>query len=267
MSLISVIMPVYNAEDTIIDSIQSVLDQNVDFELIVINDGSFDNSENKILSISDKRIKYFKQKNSGVSMARNFGLDKIKGEYLCFLDSDDILPENSLHSRLEILKNDSGTYFSDGTCISYSHDLKKITNKWTPTLNGNPLPDLITLSGKSFFGLTWMINTKILGDTRFRPNMTHSEDLLFYIQLAQKGGNYSYTENPVLHYRTGRNSAMSNISGLEDGYRKLVQILKSDSSISSESIRVLEKKVNSILFKSYISEGSISRAIKSYFHK
>lgn len=88
--MFSVIMPAYNAETFIARAIDSVLSQTYpDFELIVVDDGSTDATKERVLSFSDERIRYVYQKNGGVSAARNQGILESRGEYICFLDSDD----------------------------------------------------------------------------------------------------------------------------------------------------------------------------------
>jgi glycosyltransferase involved in cell wall biosynthesis len=90
MPFFSVIIPLYNKEFFVENTIKSVLNQSfTDFELIIINDGSTDNSEQKILGFTDKRIQYYSKKNKGVSITRNFGISKAKSDYICFLDADD----------------------------------------------------------------------------------------------------------------------------------------------------------------------------------
>ena len=91
MAFFSVIIPVYNKQNFVYKTIQSVLSQTFsDFEIIIINDGSTDESENEILKFSDKRINYFKQKNSGLSATRNLGIKNGVSDFLVFLDADDI---------------------------------------------------------------------------------------------------------------------------------------------------------------------------------
>jgi glycosyltransferase involved in cell wall biosynthesis len=105
----SVIIPVYNAEKTIINTLNSVLDQSFcDYEIIIINDGSVDKSEeyiiNKLSSVK-KIYKYIKTVNRGVSSARNTGWHNASGEYLCFLDSDDVWHCDKLMIINQILQN------------------------------------------------------------------------------------------------------------------------------------------------------------------
>lgn len=90
MPFFSVIIPVYNKQKFVFKTIQSVLNQSyIDFEIIVINDGSTDESENEILKCNDNRIKYYSQTNNGVATTRNEGIKKATGKYICFLDADD----------------------------------------------------------------------------------------------------------------------------------------------------------------------------------
>lgn len=103
MSLISIIVPVYNAENSIQKCINSILSQNYkEFELIIVNDGSTDKTEEicKQLSITDKRIKIYNQHNGGVSSARNHGLKRSNGEYIVFIDSDDMVDTNYIETLM-----------------------------------------------------------------------------------------------------------------------------------------------------------------------
>lgn len=103
--MISVIIPTYNRADRISLSIKSVLNQSyTDFELIVVDDGSNDETENVVSSINDTRIKYFKIKNSGACAARNYGIVHSCGEYVAFHDSDDFWLPNKLEKQMYIMK-------------------------------------------------------------------------------------------------------------------------------------------------------------------
>lgn len=90
MPYFSIVIPVYNKERFVSETLKSVLNQSfTDFEIILINDGSTDQSEAKILEFKDDRIRYFSKENEGVAVARNFGIEKATSDYICFLDSDD----------------------------------------------------------------------------------------------------------------------------------------------------------------------------------
>ena len=102
MIYFSVIIPSYNRASIVIRAIQSVLDQTfVNFEIIVVDDGSTDNTNTIVSSISDSRIRYVYQENKGVCAARNNGASKAEGKYLVFLDSDDYTLPNWLNDFYE----------------------------------------------------------------------------------------------------------------------------------------------------------------------
>ena len=134
---VSVIIPVYNKQDYIKRTINSVLNQTYkNFEIIVVDDGSTDNSLKAIKQIKDKRIKVFAQKNLGVSNARNKGIKQAKGNYIAFLDADDeFLPKYLETIAKLIIKYPGNSFF--GTAF------KKIFN--------NNKKDICTFSTKKDF--------------------------------------------------------------------------------------------------------------------
>lgn len=107
---LSIIMPAFNSEKTIIGSVKSVLaNSSSDFELIVINDGSTDSTEEIIKGFDDPRLVYISKENSGVSATRNYGLEKARGEYVTFIDSDDIYVDGAVDRIIEYIDK----YFFD----------------------------------------------------------------------------------------------------------------------------------------------------------
>ncbi len=96
--LFSVVIPTYNREKSVLNAINSVLNQTfIDFEIVVVDDGSTDNTKESIESLGDERIRYvLHEKRSGANAARNTGINSARGDYISFLDSDDIFLENKL---------------------------------------------------------------------------------------------------------------------------------------------------------------------------
>lgn len=108
---ISVILPVYNCEDYIYESIQNILEQTFeDFELLIINDGSTDKSKQIILSLDDKRIRYFENRNNqGVIKTLNKGLHFARGEFIARMDADDLCTNIRFQKQLEYFRQDQNT--------------------------------------------------------------------------------------------------------------------------------------------------------------
>jgi len=261
-SLISIIMPAYNADKYIHTAIESILNQTYqNWELLIINDGSTDNTEAIIKNYTDIRIITIKHKNLGVSAARNVGLSEMKGTYFCFLDADDFFPANSLQSRLNVFKKNPIINFVDGSVNFYDKNLTILLKNWKPDYRGNPKQELITLSGKVFFGNTWMIKREKGKKYLFKQGMTHSEDLLFYISIINQNSYYDYTEDAVLHYRTGHQSTMKNIKGLEKGYTEVYYEIRNSNKITDDLLNTYKAKARSIILNSYLGNNNFIDAL------
>ncbi len=253
-SLISIIMPGFNAGSYIQDAVNSVIHQSYsNWELLIIDDGSTDNTQDIISQFNDHRIRNFLlPDNRGVSNARNVGLKNIQGDYFTFLDADDEMPENSLLARLEIFNKNPSVSFVDGKIVTFNSKLELIKDSWTPIFMGNPFSELTKLSGTCFWGPSWLIKKQSTQNYSFDTNLTHGEDLLFYLQISQSPEHkYLYTKQEVLHHRSGHVSAMSNLDGLEEGYRKLFSIIKENPNINWSQALMFKRKSKSIMFKSF----------------
>ena len=103
---VSVLIPAYNAMPYLEAALSSVLNQTfTDYEVIVINDGSTDNIEEWMTQVSDSRVQLVSQPNLGVSQTRNNGIKKSRGEYLAFLDADDLWESTKLAKQVQVLNN------------------------------------------------------------------------------------------------------------------------------------------------------------------
>jgi glycosyltransferase involved in cell wall biosynthesis len=187
----SIIIPTYNRVDFIEKTIKSVLTQTfTDFEIIVVDDGSTDNTEEVVLSITDERVKYYKKDNEERAVARNFGAKKAIGEYITFLDSDDLFYENHLaEANKFIQKGDINVLFQAYEIVS-GNTLKKMT---FPNQNINKLliteGNIISCHGiflKRDIALQNLFNEDI--------NLTASEDYELWLRIASK---YKIVHNPI----------------------------------------------------------------------
>jgi len=132
--LFSVVIPTYNRSDVILDAINSVLQQEYnDYELIVVDDGSIDNTNKLVAQINDSRLKYIYKENGGVSSARNIGISYASGEYISFLDSDDLWKPNKLLDeslllsdtpQVNIIFTDLEKYLSENISIPFLDQTK-----------------------------------------------------------------------------------------------------------------------------------------------
>lgn len=251
-------MPAYNAEKYITEAILSAIDQYYsNWELIIINDGSTDKTQDVILSFNDSRIRYFRQPNKGVSAARNVGLTNMQGDYFCFLDADDLLTTNSLESRLKIFSSSKKISFVGGAQEQRNSDLSKVMTIQYPTYTGSPRKGLISLDPGCFINCgTWLIKRNKQLKYSFQEKMKHSEDLTFFLSISNDGF-LDYTSEIVQIYRR-HHSAMSNLDGLLKGYRQFYSFALRNGYFKTESEKVyLNRKIFSIMLKSYLSSYNI----------
>ena len=135
---LSIVIPLYNKANAIGKTIDSVLHQTFkNYELIIVNDGSTDNSLMIVEAVRDSRIKFFTTKNQGVSAARNYGISKAQTDYIAFLDADDIWLTNHLENLNQLIEKfpDCGLY-----CTAYVKQYKNVSTpavyKNIPKVNG-----------------------------------------------------------------------------------------------------------------------------------
>ena len=234
--MVSVIIPAYNAEKYLSETIQSVINQTyTDWELILVDDGSSDNTRKIAEKFTEKnnRIKYIYQTNSGVSTARNEGLKIIKGEFICFLDADDLWLPNNLKSRIEFLSKNKNIdwIFGDLTLINEKGVFldEVITGEDSPALESLLLWNGNIITAPS--GIT--IRKKCLPHVSFDVNLSTAADQDFAIQLASKYIGKHFPEATVL-YRVLPNSMSRNIRVME-----------------MDHLLVFKKAKNKKLFKSF----------------
>ena len=198
--MISIIIPLYNKATSIKRTIHSVLSQSyTDFELIIINDGSTDNSAEIVnKQFYDKRIRYIYQDNAGVSSARNRGIKEAIGEWILFLDADDVLYPNAL--KILISKSDFNTNIISGNFYSTDGNSKKTGVKLCKE----------GIIQNNYFSYYWklfsirtgcaLINKNLLIKYQFDESLSRFEDLKFIIDILQEAKIYN-TKHYVLEYR------------------------------------------------------------------
>lgn len=184
---ISVIIPAYNAERTIITTIESVLSQTYsDFELIVINDGSTDNTLNLINEIKDRRLKVHSFQNAGLPTARNRGIKLATGGFISFIDADDLWTPDKLEKQLEALQSrpDAGVAYSWTVLIDESGKFLSATDRihFDRNVYNHLLVKNFITSGSNVLIRTEAIKTVGL----FDPALNSAADWDYWIRLARK---------------------------------------------------------------------------------
>ncbi|MBL0738864.1 glycosyltransferase [Flavobacterium sp. GN10] len=226
---ISVVIPMYNSSRTILKTLDSIKNQTVlPFEIIVIDDGSADNSsiivEDYIKAHSDLKIKLFKKNNGGVSTARNRGIKEAKGNWIALLDSDDEWLPNKLERQINILEtnpnidflatNRNGEHFSKILWKNLKH-LTRISPK--------------VLLVKNFFSPpTVIFRTDIVSKIGyFDEKQRYAEEGNYFIRIAKEYNCYLLNESLVMtgsgksHY--GDSGLSGNLKEMEKGELKNIK--------------------------------------------
>lgn len=188
MPQVSVIIPAYNAGKYLAETIQSVLAQSYsDFEIIICDDGSTDNTATIIKSFSDPRIKYKYQKNSGISTARNNGAELATGRYLAFLDADDLFHCDNLARKVVALEQQPAValVFADCAVIDAKGNA---TNEKLIGKDENVLQDLLLWNGTVIPGPSSILMTRDAFEKSggFDPEFSTAADQNFFFRIAHK---------------------------------------------------------------------------------
>jgi len=194
--MISFIVPLYNKENTIVTTLNSVLSVNVDKEVIVVNDGSTDDSVNRLKELSSENVFLIQQDNLGVSAARNRGLLEARGKYVFFVDADDVILPDVFEDGVELL--DSKPFidlvvfdFFISRGVSDSEYYKNI-----PTINGN----MRDYADGNVILRTGNVLIRNGFAERFEIRATYYEDFKFFVDLiADK--KVAFINKPSLIYK------------------------------------------------------------------
>lgn len=257
---VSVIIPVYNTEEYIGETLNSIINQTLkDIEIIVINDGSTDNSLQIINEYAqrDSRITVFTQVNQGQSMARNFGILQACGDYLYFMDSDDLLDECTLELCFHKCETENLDFviFNGETIKNPSSNIKLTYNHCT-SYDDNTLSDGLTILKKQLANKIFtsspclsFIKANYLrtNNLKFYPNIIH-EDQLFTFNLYLKAKRISSIPRPLFKRRIRNNSTMTQRFSLKNmnGYFTVSnEILKH----RQDGNKVLNKTIDLFLFQ------------------
>jgi glycosyltransferase involved in cell wall biosynthesis len=240
MPLISVVIPVYNNETTIQETIESVLSQSFsDLELIVINDGSQDSTLKIVSSILDPRLKVFSYPNAGLAATRNRGVSHASGEYISFIDADDLWTADKLEAQFKALQanpqaavayswtdwiDESGQFLRPGGHISVNGDV------------------FATLLVRDFVesGSNPLIRAEALAEVGgFDESLPAVEDWDMWLRLAA-GYEFVCVPSPQILYRVSSSSMSSNVWKMEAGS---LQVIERAFAVAPESLQHLKREV------------------------
>ncbi len=205
MPKVSIILPTYNCAKYLPESVSSALSQTFpDFELLIIDDGSADNTKDIIdKNYGDPRIRYIKQAHAGLAAARNNALENAAGEYIAFLDADDIFLKEKIEKQLSVFeKNSSAAVVHTNEKYFLEDDKNTLFDSPHPKFSGDVL---FFLKRSNFMPVTTiMVRRSAIEGMRFDESLKSHEDWDFWLKLSAKGGRFEYLPEPLTLIRARR---------------------------------------------------------------
>jgi glycosyltransferase involved in cell wall biosynthesis len=254
---ISVVMPVYNGRKHLFEAIESVLTQTYsDFEFIIVNDGSTDDSESIILSFDDSRIKYIKQKNQGVGGALISGCNAAQGKYIARMDADDICIKDRFYVQ-KIFLDRNPSYVLVGSAVLFIDEKGNILSRSFPYTSNYILHKLV-INNSPITHPSVMMRKDALNLVGGYQDLEPLEDVYLWLKLS-KIGKLENLKRPLLKNRivpdsVSRKLTLSNNNEL----RNFLFALNTSGNLSNEDILKFKSLYHTIKIdtKKYLPEHS-----------
>lgn len=206
---ISIIVAMYNGEKYIRECINSIINQDYEnVEIILINDGSPDNCKKiaEEYALKDKRVRVINQENAGVSMARNAGIEKSTGEYICIIDQDDCISKNYISYFYGLIKENQAEISLTPTADKFFDAIKEDVSSDSVQVWSGQKAAIEMLYHKIIIA-PWnkMISRKLLieNNVKFNPDLFGGEGFAFSVQAYQYAKRIAVGKKKVYHYRVG----------------------------------------------------------------
>lgn len=252
MVTVSVIIPLYNAEDTIAAAIQSVRRQTYpDLELIVVDDGSTDSSLATAQGIDEPRLRVYSFGNAGASAARNRGIAHAKGAFIAFLDADDLWSPDKLADQVKALEEHPQAALAYSWC-DYINAAGQVVCSGKRSIAGADTYAKLLVANFLENGSTPLIRRQALEQVGyFDESLQGCQDLDLYLRLARQ---YRFVTVPKVqvYYRLSDGSITSNIRRQE---QQVLQVLNRAYALSPPSLQLLKPKSLAHLYRFLMLRG------------
>lgn len=258
MPTISIIIPAYNAERTILETIASVQQQTfADFELILINDGSTDQTLKLLGNIQDSRLKVYSYSNGGLPVARNRGISQSTGEFISFLDADDLWTPDKLELQLVALQQ----HPEAGVAYSWTCNMSEKGDSFYPgqsvSIEGNVYPKLLGEGNFIASGSNCLIRRQAIESVgEFEPTLKSFEDWDYYLRLAARWP-FVAVPRPQILYRQSSGAMSSKVDVME---RYGLIVLEKAFKSAPPELQVLKNQSLSTLYQ-YLAGMCLARVV------
>jgi glycosyltransferase involved in cell wall biosynthesis len=262
MPKVSVVVPSYNAMTYLPETLESVLKQTfTDFEVLIVNDGSSDHIVQWASQVTDPRVRLISQENRGLPEARNTGIAEAQGEYIAFLDADDLWEPTKLEKQVRRLENDLavGLVYTWTALVDQSG--KPTSRVFVSHLEGN-VWEKIVVNDMISNGSSAMVRRSCFETVGvFDPNLTSAEDRDMWTRIAARYP-FAVVKEPLTLYRQHPNSMTKNRQRMIQNLRQVIE--KAFQSAPLELLYLRNRSYGRFnLFQSWnsIDEGNYKEAM------
>ncbi len=257
--LVSIVFATKNRADLLVEAIRSVLIQSVqDFEVIVVDDGSDDDSTQvAVESFNDNRIRYFKQPSEGISVARNLALAETRGYFTAVMDDDDIMPPQRLEWQLESITADH--VGSAGSFVNFDDETGELH------LIVSRLPTIAQAAekgGAPGHG-TWLIRTDVMRSIRYDETLTSGVDNNFFLRLLRSGYKIAHCGKPVL-LRRRHKSQVSVVDNSNQGDAAKQALQYFNFGLGKWHLKQLAEEAKELSYPQIGEKADYIRSVQSY---
>ena len=250
--MVSVVIPVYNRENSIKAAVESVLKQTYsELEIIIVDDGSTDNTRQIIESIKDQRIRYLYQENKGACNARNRGIKNCKGEFIAFHDSDDIWHSEKIEKQLSI--------FSKKNVDIVFCKMNQIKEDGTVIVIPTQISGGIIDKNENYFGIgtqSLVCKREVFNNDLFDESLPRFQEYELLLRLSRKYSIFCIDEGLVDYY-IGDDSISSNSSKLLIASQKIIEKHKPFSEKFPEAAKAMSNRLYEEAKSTYINNNRI----------
>jgi len=255
---VSVIIPSYNYGSYVGDAVESALNQTFSpSEIIVVDDGSIDETPIVVKKFSDARVKYFWQENAGVSTARNRGISESSGDLIAFLDADDVWDPHKLEKQVEALRADTKLGLVHCGMLEVDIDTGETIKKHPEGMEGWIAHEIALWESRTIGSpSTVVVPRKVIEEVGgFDPQLTHGEDWEFFLRVARRF-KIGFVPDSLVLYRTHTKNASMNVPIME---QSTLLAWRKAFSVDDETITPLRRRsygnLHKVLAGSYLHYG------------
>jgi len=268
-SMISVIIPTYNSKKYIGEAISSVLRQTcTDYEIIVVDDGSTDNTKD-IIDTNFPQVRYYYISHHGVSRARNYGIQRARGEFIAFLDADDLWLPEKLERQIDVFNADQelGFVFTEHRVFDTNGIREATFSKKERLMKGDIIKNIFFYSHVAL--PTVMVRRQVFQEIGcFEESMKAAEDDNLWMRIALKFRIHLLDE-VLVHIRSTENSLSRTTSNLYEGSLKNIELIENKypdlrNRLGRANIRRKISDINSFYGYYYFTNGNYAMARRYY---